>query len=194
LEIWSGDEHALGLNASLSRETTQLGRRRLTLRLPGGITAHCPTTCGRYSGPARPPLHPLGFVRGERRLCVVRMTDKPPPAARRGVKSRRGKPSGRARTSGGFARRANVNDHETARSCCEPSRRLDAVERRWSWHNFASVYRAQAELPIGQVEAREMRSLLRPCSGTSGACPTYFWHRQTGTPRCLERPESAGLR
>ena len=45
-----------------------------------------------------------------------------PPAAS-GVQSRRGKPPpGRARTSGGFARRANVDDHEIARSCCEPRR------------------------------------------------------------------------
>ena len=56
---------------------------------------------------------------------------------RSGVKSRRGEPLGRTRSSGGFARRANFNDRETARSCCEPSRRLDAVERRWSWHVFA---------------------------------------------------------
>ena len=50
---------------------------------------------------------------------------------RSGVKFRRGEPLGRATSSGGFARRANFNDHETARSCCEPSRRLDAVELRW---------------------------------------------------------------
>ena len=43
---------------------------------------------------------------------------------RSGVKFRRGQPLGRARSSGGFARRANFNDHETARSCCEPSQRL----------------------------------------------------------------------
>src|SRR5271167_2032866 len=54
------------------------------------------------------------------------------PPARSGVKFRRGQPLGRARSSGGFARRANFNDREAARSCCEPSRGLDAVERRWS--------------------------------------------------------------
>src|SRR5208283_4771839 len=69
------------------------------------------------------------------------------PPARSGVKFRRGQPLGRARSSGGFARRANFNDHETARSCCEPSRRLDAVERRWSWVAFALVFRAQFEFP-----------------------------------------------
>jgi len=40
LEIWRGDEHALGLIASLLRETSQLGRRRLTVRHSGRITAH----------------------------------------------------------------------------------------------------------------------------------------------------------
>ena len=55
---------------------------------------------------------------------------RPSHRERSGVKFRRGQPLGRARTSGGFARRANFNDHETARSCCEPSRRLDAVELR----------------------------------------------------------------
>jgi hypothetical protein len=48
-----------------------------------------------------------------------------------GVKFRRGQPLGQARSSGGFARRANFNDHDTARNRCEPSRRLDAVELRW---------------------------------------------------------------
>ncbi len=70
------------------------------------------------------------FRSGERRRCVVRITGDN-HRQRSGVQSRRGKPVGRARTSGGFARRANVNDRETARSCCEPSRPLDAVERRW---------------------------------------------------------------
>ena len=51
---------------------------------------------------------------------------RPSRRQRSGVKFRRGEPLGRARSSGGFARRANFNDHETARSCCEPSRRLDA--------------------------------------------------------------------
>ena len=64
-----------------------------------------------------------------------------PHRQRSGVKFRRGQPLGRARSSGGFARRANFNDHETARSCCEPSRGLDAVERRWSWPGTPRVRR-----------------------------------------------------
>ena len=58
---------------------------------------------------------------------------RPSHRQRSGVKFRRrqAQPLGRARSFGGFARRANFNDHETAKGCCEPSRRLDVVELRW---------------------------------------------------------------
>jgi hypothetical protein len=56
-----------------------------------------------------------------------------PSGKRSGVQSRRGKPLGRARSSGDdeFARSVNFHGHEALRSSCEPSRRLDAVQRRW---------------------------------------------------------------
>jgi hypothetical protein len=71
------------------------------------------------------PLAPIG-ANGAHASFAARSSHR----QRSGVKFRRGQPLGRARSSGGFARRANFNDHETARSWCEPSRRLDAVELR----------------------------------------------------------------
>ena len=52
----------------------------------------------------------------ERRHCVVRCPRLPPE--RSGVKFRRGKLLGRARSSGEFDRRANLHDRDTARSSC----------------------------------------------------------------------------
>jgi hypothetical protein len=47
-----------------------------------------------------------------------------------GSSSVEGSPWAEQQVLAGSPARANFNDHETARSCCEPSRRLDAVELR----------------------------------------------------------------
>src|SRR5208283_6100141 len=88
------------------------------------------------------------------------------PPARSGVKFRRGQPLGRARSSGGFARRANFNDHETARSCCEPSRGLDAVERRWSWPGTPRVRGSQPQRRTPGEERFEQRGRNRKRSAS----------------------------
>ena len=63
-------------------------------------------------------------------LCVARIPDDD-HRQRAGSSPGEGSPLGRARSSGGFARWAIVDEHEAARTCCELSRRLDAVERGW---------------------------------------------------------------
>ena len=137
------DQHHLPNSASAEvRRRRPVARQALSLVGRGGAR-QCPHLTAPEenripdigsAGPdraRRSRLKALRLVHCELRRCVVRITDDY-HRQRRGVQSRRGKPLGRARTSGGFASRANVNDRETARSCCEPSRRLDAVERRWS--------------------------------------------------------------
>ncbi len=84
-----------------------------------------------------------------------------PPAAQRSQVPEREAQGAEQEVSGGFARRANFTDREAARSCCEPSRRLDAVERRWSRHVFALVVLSQFELLNRLMTAQEMRPPLR---------------------------------
>jgi hypothetical protein len=85
-----------------------------------------------------------------------------PHRRRSGVKFRRGQPLGRARSSGGFARRANFNDREAARSSCEPSRGLDAVERRWSRSGVRDVC-TQGYMAIALLQG--LTSLITQANG-----------------------------
>jgi hypothetical protein len=92
------------------------------------------------------PLSVRNLPRSLRTTPLRRSHNRRLPPAASGVQSRRGKPLGRTRRSGGFARRANVDDHEAARACCEPRRRLDAVERWWFWRHFGCESRVELRL------------------------------------------------
>jgi hypothetical protein len=77
---------------------------------------------------------------------------------RNGVKSRERASLAPSKKFWRFARRAKFNDLETARSCCEPNRRLDAVQRRWSSSRGVRVGNREASLGCG--EGRGANALL----------------------------------
>jgi hypothetical protein len=87
---------------------------------------------GETQGRSRPGSCAPAFRFSPRTTPLRRSDDSDFHRSCAGSSSGEGSPLGRARTSGGFARRANLNDHDTARSSCEPIRRLDAVKLRWS--------------------------------------------------------------
>jgi hypothetical protein len=76
---------------------------------------------------------------------------------------------GRTRPSGGFARRANLNDRDTARSSCEPIRRLDAVKRRWSRPGGATSvlpHHVRQRFGHGIAKVTRLRQILDPTTTT----------------------------
>jgi hypothetical protein len=69
----------------------------------------------------------------------------------------------------GFARRANLNDRDTARSSCEPIRRLDAVKRRWSRPGGATSvlpHHVRQRFGHGIAKVTRLRQILDPTTTT----------------------------
>jgi hypothetical protein len=88
---------------------------------------------------------------------------------------------GRARSSGGFARRANFNDRESARSCCEPSRDLTP----WSAGGPGRLGVARR----GALDAAEPRTCRPPLDRIyqdAATAPLWRW----GTRMVTDRPDS----
>ena len=127
----------------------------------GAIPTVRASTCGLASSRAWPGLHPLGFVRSERRRCVVRMTDEPhrqraesspgegSPGAEREVLA--GSPAGRTWTI--------TKPPELVASRAGD---LTPWSAGGSGFDFAGQFRSQSQLHRCPVEAHGKWLRLRP--------------------------------
>ena len=88
--------------------------------------------------------------RPRRTTPLRRSMDATPIGAERGQVPERAAP-GPSKNFWRVRRRANFTDHESARSCCEPSRRLEAVKRRWNL--------------LAGVDSRRASGRAVPCAG-----------------------------
>ena len=154
--MWQGGER-LG-----SQEPGQRGRRQVTQRAPVRSPPSALVREDSASGRPSPGLHPLGFVRSERRRCVVRMTDEPHRQRAGPVPAREAlgpsKKFWRVRPQG------ERDDHETARIVASRPR-LDAVERRWLWVRLCLP--VPVAIAVAQVPRRGSWQVVAPTPRTA---------------------------